>query len=76
MYLLPLTPPDRKFAKADTERHEELLKRGGGSSDPLWDVIWGLTRLILSLLALPVRLSISWWLKQRRKRRRQGSPDV
>ena len=75
MYILPLTPPDPKFAKADTERHEELLKRGG-SSDPLWDIIWGLTRLILSVLALPVRLSISWWLKQRRKRRQQGSPHM
>ena len=75
MYTSPLTPPDPKFAKADAERQTELL-RSGAPTDALSALVWGLTKFILSVLVLPVRLSIFWWLKQRRKRRQQGSPPL
>jgi hypothetical protein len=55
-----------RVIKADSDRRAEVLRESYRSGGLLWELGY--------ILSLPVRLPVSWWLKQRRKRRQHGSP--
>jgi hypothetical protein len=64
------TPADShpRVIKADSDRRAEVLRESYRSGGLLWELGY--------ILSLPVRLPVSWWVKQRRKRRQPGSPTM
>ena len=69
MFVPPSGPSSLKYWKTEAEYRQSQAGRGSITLE-LARLSWYLVKGIIWVLVLPVRLSLSWWLKQRRRRAR------
>ena len=67
--ILPPDPGNPKYWNQEAELRRKQIRRGGLTIE-LIRLLWFLVKGIVWLVILPLRLSLSWWLKRRQKKTR------